>query len=109
MPCKLFEHAASRLRRGGFASVRRRSDWRLAAAAVCSAAAHADLWAYVDGRSGGHRHFAAEALDDRFKLFFRAMSTDSSQPWVCKPEVGFCGQGLNARTRMQSFSRSAAL
>ena len=32
-------------------------------------AAHADLWAYVD--EFGVTHFAAEALDSRYKLFFK--------------------------------------
>jgi hypothetical protein len=34
-------------------------------------AARADIWAYVDGQ--GVTHFAAEPLDERYRLFFRAM------------------------------------
>lgn len=36
--------------------------------------AHADLWAYVDER--GVAHFAAEAVDARYQLFFRGNGLD---------------------------------
>jgi membrane-bound lytic murein transglycosylase B len=63
-------------------------------------AAHADLWAYVD--EFGVTHFAAEALDERYKLFFKGELYDSSQPGLqLKPDSA--AEGLNARTRMQSF------
>ncbi|MBS3019813.1 Membrane-bound lytic murein transglycosylase C [Comamonas sp. PE63] len=91
--------------RGGLASVRLR---RAVAAALLAGsgwlalapAAHADLWAYVD--EFGVTHFAAEALDERYKLFFKGELYDSSQPGLqLKPDSA--AEGLNARTRMQSF------
>ncbi|GGH64515.1 lytic transglycosylase [Comamonas phosphati] len=39
-------------------------------------AAHADLWAYVDEL--GVTHFAAEALDERYKLYFKGNVYDST-------------------------------
>ncbi|MEO8857869.1 MAG: transglycosylase SLT domain-containing protein [Burkholderiaceae bacterium] len=42
------------------------------------AAAHADVWTYVDDK--GVPHFASERVDDRYELFFRsAESFDTSQ------------------------------
>lgn len=91
--------------RGGLASVRLR---RAVAAALLAGsgwlalapAAHADLWAYVD--EFGVTHFAAEALDERYKLFFKGELYDSSQPGLqLKPDSA--AEGLSARTRMQSF------
>lgn len=61
-------------------------------------AAHADLWAYVD--EFGVTHFAAEALDDRYKLFFKGERYDSTQPGL-RPDAA--AQGLTARTRTQNF------
>ena len=61
-------------------------------------AAHADLWAYVD--EFGITHFAAEALDERYKLFFKGERYDSTQLGL-RPDTA--AQGLTARTRMQSF------
>lgn len=88
---------------------RLRAGVRLAAAQLLLAgagwlalapAAHADLWAYVD--EFGITHFAAEALDERYKLFFKGDSYDSTQPGLqLRPDAA--AQGLNARTRMQSF------
>ncbi|WP_029158712.1 lytic transglycosylase domain-containing protein [Comamonas testosteroni] len=102
----VFDASPSQLpARGGFASVRLR---RVVAAALLAGsgwlalapAAHADLWAYVD--EFGVTHFAAEALDERYKLFFRGELYDSSQPGLqLKPDSA--AEGLNARTRMQSF------
>ncbi|WP_050873428.1 lytic transglycosylase domain-containing protein [Comamonas testosteroni] len=102
----MFDASPSQLPvRGGFASVRLR---RAVAAALLAGsgwlalapAAHADLWAYVD--EFGVTHFAAEALDERYKLFFRGELYDSSQPGLqLKPDSA--AEGLNARTRMQSF------
>ncbi|MEN2429424.1 transglycosylase SLT domain-containing protein [Comamonas sp. F1-6] len=91
--------------RGGFASVRLR---RAVAAALLAGsgwlalapAAHADLWAYVD--EFGVTHFAAEALDERYKLFFKGELYDSSQPGL-QLKQDSAAKGLNARTRMQSF------
>ena len=69
-----------------------------------SPAAHADLWAYVD--EFGITHFAGEALDDRYKLFFKGELYDSSkqglQPSGDKRSDS-AAQGLNARTRSLSF------
>lgn len=62
-------------------------------------AAHADLWAYVD--EFGVTHFAAEALDERYKLFFRGDLYDSSKPGL-QPHSS-AAAGLSARTRTQSF------
>lgn len=61
--------------------------------------AHADLWAYVD--EFGVTHFAAEALDERYKLFFRGDLYDSSKPGL-QPHSS-AAAGLSARTRTQSF------
>ena len=61
-------------------------------------AAHADLWAYVD--EFGITHFAAEALDERYKLFFKGERYDSTQSGL-RPDTA--AQGLAARTRVQSF------
>ena len=69
-----------------------------------SPAAHADLWAYVD--EFGITHFAGEALDDRYKLFFKGELYDSSKQGL-QPRGDKRGdsaaQGLNARTRSLSF------
>ena len=62
-------------------------------------AAYADLWAYVD--EFGVTHFAAEALDERYKLFFRGDLYDSSKPGL-QPHSS-AAAGLSARTRTQSF------
>ena len=62
-------------------------------------AAHADLWAYVD--EFGVTHFAAEALDERYKLFFKGDLYDSSKPGL-QPHSS-AAAGLSARTRTQSF------
>ena len=62
-------------------------------------AAHADLWAYVD--EFGVTHFAAEALDERYKLFFRGDLYDSSKPGL-QPHSS-AAAGLSARPRTQSF------
>ena len=73
----------------------------LAAAAVCSAPlAHADLWAYVDDL--GTTHFAADALDDRFKLYFKGDVYDSREEGL-KPGQAPTEKGLKARTRTTSF------
>ena len=69
-----------------------------------SPAAHADLWAYVD--EFGITHFAGEALDDRYKLFFKGELYDSSKQGL-QPRGDKRGdsaaQGLTARTRTLSF------
>jgi soluble lytic murein transglycosylase-like protein len=58
-------------------------------AGALAPAAHADLWAYVD--EFGVTHFAAEALDERYKLFFgRALR---QQPAGSAAEAGFGGRG----------------
>ena len=62
-------------------------------------AAHADLWAYVD--ESGVTHFAGEALDDRYKLFFKGELYDSSKPGL-QPRSD-AAQGLSARTRTENF------
>ena len=102
----MFDASPSQLPvRGGFASVRLR---RAVAAALLAGsgwlalapAAHADLWAYVD--EFGVTHFAAEALDERYKLFFKGELYDSSQPGL-QLKQDSAAEGLNARTRMQSF------
>ncbi len=102
----MFDASTSQLpSRGGLASVRLR---RAVAAALLAGsgwlamapAAHADLWAYVD--EFGVTHFAAEALDERYKLFFKGELYDSSQPGL-QLKQGSVAEGLNARTRMQSF------
>ena len=63
-------------------------------------AAHADLWAYVD--EFGVTHFAAEALDSRYKLFFKGDLYDSSKPGL-QPNASVAAQGLSARTRTENF------
>ena len=75
----------------------------LAAAVIGGApAARADLWAFVD--EFGITHFAAEALDERYKMYFKGDVYDSAEqglkpPSSRQPEE----QGLQARTRTQSF------
>lgn len=74
--------------------------------------AHADLWAFVDER--GITHFAAEALDERYRLYFRGSVYDSAEQGLKPPSVpaeaaadddgsGDAGRSLQARTRLQSF------
>jgi hypothetical protein len=41
----------------------------LAAALAASAAAHADVWGFID--AAGVAHFATQKLDDRYELYFR--------------------------------------
>ena len=59
--------------------------------------AHADLWAFVD--EFGVTHFAAEALDERYKLYFKGDLYDSAEQGL-KPgagvSVGVGAQGLQA-------------
>ena len=94
-----FKQAQSSL--GGFAA---RLLLAGAGLLALSPAAHADLWAYVD--EFGITHFAGEALDDRYKLFFKGELYDSSkqglQPSGDKRNDS-AAQGLNARTRSLSF------
>lgn len=69
-----------------------------------SSAAHADLWAYVD--EFGITHFAGEALDDRYKLFFKGELYDSSKQGLQlkgDKRGDSAAQGLTARTRTLSF------
>ncbi|WP_374007113.1 lytic transglycosylase domain-containing protein [Delftia lacustris] len=74
--------------------------------------AHADLWAFVDER--GITHFAAEALDERYRLYFRGSVYDSAEQGLKPPMVqaeaaadtdgsGDAGRRLQAHTRLQSF------
>ena len=74
--------------------------------------AHADLWAFVDER--GITHFAAEALDERYRLYFRGSVYDSTEQGLKPPMVqaeaaadadgsGDAGRRLRAHTRLQSF------
>lgn len=74
--------------------------------------AHADLWAFVDER--GITHFAAEALDERYKLYFRGSVYDSTEQGLKPPAVtaeaaadddggSDAGRRLQAHTRLQSF------
>ncbi len=79
------------------------------ACALCGLArpAHADLWAFVDER--GITHFAAEALDERYRLYFRGSVYDSAEQGF-KPSLsqdgedgGDAGRRLQAHTRLQSF------
>lgn len=83
-----------------------------AACALCGLArpAHADLWAFVDER--GITHFAAEALDERYRLYFRGDLYDSTDQGLKPPMVpaeaapdgdGDAVQRLQAQTRLQSF------
>jgi len=67
-------------------------------------AAHADLWAYVDEL--GVTHFAAEAIDARYKLFFKGNVYDSSEQGLhLRPDAA--AQGLNARTKIGNFFETA--
>jgi hypothetical protein len=105
----MFDASPSQLpARGGFASVRLR---RAVAAALLAGlgwlalapAAHADLWAYVD--EFGVTHFAAEALDERYKLFFKGELYDSSQPGLqLKPDSA--AEGSTPARACRAFSRS---
>ena len=94
-----FKQAQSSL--GGFAA---RLLLAGAGLLALSPAAHADLWAYVD--EFGITHFAGEALDDRYKLFFKGELYDSSKQGL-QPRADKRGdsaaQGLTARTRTLSF------
>ena len=94
-----FKQAQSSL--GGFAA---RLLLAGAGLLALSPAAHADLWAYVD--EFGITHFAGEALDDRYKLFFKGELYDSSKQGL-QPRGDqrndSAAQGLNARTRSLSF------
>jgi len=52
--------------------------WVAAASALAlPGAARADIWAYVDGQ--GVTHFAAEPLDERYRLFFQGDDFDSQR------------------------------
>lgn len=83
-----------RLRKAGLHMLLAGAGWL-----ALAPAAHADLWAYVD--EFGVTHFAAEALDERYKLFFRGDLYDSSKPGL-QPHSS-AAAGLSARTRTQSF------
>ena len=56
-------------------------------------AAHADLWAYVDEL--GVTHFAAEALDERYKLYFKGNVYDSSTQGLHMPRGAAASQARN--------------
>lgn len=83
-----------RLRKAGLHLLMAGAGWL-----ALAPAAHADLWAYVD--EFGVTHFAAEALDERYKLFFRGDLYDSSKPGLQLHSSA--AAGLSARTRTQSF------
>jgi soluble lytic murein transglycosylase-like protein len=51
--------------------------------AVASNAARADLWGYID--ESGRAHFAAERLDERYRLFFKGQSTLDAKPTPTQP------------------------
>ena len=73
----------------------------LAAAMLGTApVARADMWAYVDEL--GITHFAAEALDGRYKLYFKGPVYDSSEQGL-RPPGETAEKGLQARTRTLSF------
>jgi soluble lytic murein transglycosylase-like protein len=99
---------------GRAAAIHRRRAWAalVVACALCGWArsAHADLWAFVDER--GITHFAAEALDERYRLYFRGPVYDSTEQGLKLPMVeaeaaadsdGEAGRRLQAHTRLQSF------
>lgn len=73
--------------------------------ALGAGAARADLWAFVDAR--GVTHFAAEALDERYTLFFRGPSFDSERDvagaMAADTDVNDPGTALAARARVQSY------
>lgn len=65
--------------------------WLSAAAALAlPGAARADIWAYVDGQ--GVTHFAAEQLDERYRLFFQGDDFDSQRDGT--PRHAGSGSGL---------------
>lgn len=72
----------------------------IAALAAYVPAAHADLWAYVDEL--GVTHFAAEALDERYKLYFKGNVYDSSTQGLHMPR-GAQEQGQGAHARINSL------
>jgi hypothetical protein len=100
-------HPASRLRAAGSRLCVCDVRWRLpcwrAWAGWPWRRRHADLWAYVD--EFGVTHFAAEALDERYKLFFKGELYDSSQPGLqLKPDSA--AEGSTPARACRAFSRS---
>ena len=61
-----------------------------AAALALPSVARADIWAYVDTQ--GVTHFAAERLDERYRLFFKGDDFDSQRDGT--PRRGGSGSGL---------------
>ncbi|MDI9855820.1 lytic transglycosylase domain-containing protein [Comamonas sp. 17RB] len=79
--------------RGRYARYRRLllTLWLAAAAALAlPGTARADIWAYVDGQ--GVTHFAAEPLDERYRLFFQGDDFDSQRDGT--PRHRGTGSGL---------------
>ncbi|MEG3000328.1 MAG: lytic transglycosylase domain-containing protein [Comamonas sp.] len=66
-----------------------------AGALALPTAARADIWAYVDGQ--GITHFAAERLDERYRLFFKGDDFDSQRDGTPRRSGGG-GTGLKADT-----------
>lgn len=62
--------------------------------ALAPTAAHADIWAYVDAQ--GVTHFAAERLDERYRLFFKGTNFDSQRDGTPRAGSGLKVDGASS-------------
>ncbi|MBP7351670.1 MAG: lytic transglycosylase domain-containing protein [Comamonas sp.] len=76
-----------------------------AAALALPGAARADIWAYVDGQ--GVTHFAAEPLDERYRLFFQGDDFDSQRDGTPRHRGNGSGLKVDAAS-VASASKLAA-
>jgi soluble lytic murein transglycosylase-like protein len=78
---------------------------------LISAAAHADIWGYVDAQ--GDAHFATEKLDNRYQLFMRGNDTmDAAQPALAPaksdtPLMRYLSQHPNLKKYEQLLNQAA--
>jgi hypothetical protein len=63
----------------------RRLGLAAALASGVSIGAHAEVWGYIDDR--GTAHFASEALDERYELFYRGTSEFSSESLIPRADT----------------------
>jgi soluble lytic murein transglycosylase-like protein len=89
-----------------FARISSQIGWRFLSSLgfvllIAQQPARADLWAYVDER--GVTHFAAEAVDTRYQLFFRGTGFDSTRD-LPEASATTLGSGMPAAgARLQAF------
>jgi hypothetical protein len=98
--------AAFRANRFSSLCWRAAAPWLVAASALFSASAQADIWGYVDAQ--GLPHFAASKLDDRYELFLR--DSEIVEPYKATEapaREGTMFSGISGLAPIQSSSDAA--